>query len=164
MSDRGRGLIRGGAPLRSPLTKGTKGEGTAEPATAPFPSIALALGSISVTVNNGPSGLPAPRQPARPPARTRPRPERQQEVRSRVRPLDPFKVILHNDDQNTMEHVVESLVECVSGLNVPRATEIMLEAHNTGRAVVVICPLELAELYRDRLKSRGLTVSIERDQ
>ena len=31
-----------------------------------------------------------------------------------------------------------------------------------GRAVVITCPLEQAELYRDRLQSFGLGVSIER--
>ena len=90
-------------------------------------------------------------------------PRREQHTRSRVRPLDPFKVILHNDDHNTMDHVVRSLVRSVPTLSVQRATEIMLEAHNTGRAVVVTCPLELAELYRDRLQSCGLTATIERD-
>jgi ATP-dependent Clp protease adaptor protein ClpS len=38
----------------------------------------------------------------------------------------------------------------------------MLEAHNHGKAIVTTCPLELAELYRDRLESYGLTASIEK--
>jgi ATP-dependent Clp protease adaptor protein ClpS len=38
----------------------------------------------------------------------------------------------------------------------------MLEAHNSGKAVVTTCPLELAELYRDRLGSFGLTATIEK--
>ena len=37
-----------------------------------------------------------------------------------------------------------------------------MEAHNHGRAVVIVCPLELAELYRDRLQSKGLTATIEK--
>jgi ATP-dependent Clp protease adapter protein ClpS len=37
----------------------------------------------------------------------------------------------------------------------------MLEAHNSGRAVVIVCPLEPAELYRDRLESCSLTATIE---
>ena len=41
------------------------------------------------------------------------------------------------------------------------ATAIMLEAHLRGRADVIACPLERAELYRDRLKSHGLTATIE---
>ncbi len=38
----------------------------------------------------------------------------------------------------------------------------MLEAHNTGRAVVIVCPLEQAELYRDRIRSFNLGVTIEK--
>jgi ATP-dependent Clp protease adapter protein ClpS len=38
----------------------------------------------------------------------------------------------------------------------------MLEAHNTGQAVVITCPLEQAELYRDRIRSYGLGVTIEK--
>jgi ATP-dependent Clp protease adapter protein ClpS len=38
----------------------------------------------------------------------------------------------------------------------------MLEAHNRGKALVTTCPLELAELYRDRLESCGLTATIEK--
>ena len=40
-------------------------------------------------------------------------------------------------------------------------TRIMLEAHLTGVALVTVCPLELAELYRERLESCGLTATIE---
>jgi ATP-dependent Clp protease adapter protein ClpS len=38
----------------------------------------------------------------------------------------------------------------------------MLDAHDNGKAVVIVCPLELAELYRERLESCGLTATIEK--
>lgn len=76
--------------------------------------------------------------------------------------LPPYSVILHNDDHNEMLYVVRSLVKSVPNLGTPRATQIMLEAHNRGKAVVTTCPLELAELYRDRLESCGLTATIEK--
>jgi ATP-dependent Clp protease adaptor protein ClpS len=76
--------------------------------------------------------------------------------------LPPWSVILHNDDHNDMLHVVRSLVKSVPKLGASRAMKIMLEAHNHGKAVVTICPLELAELYRDRLLSFGLTATIEK--
>jgi ATP-dependent Clp protease adapter protein ClpS len=38
----------------------------------------------------------------------------------------------------------------------------MIEAHLNGKAHVITCPLERAELYRDRLKSRGLRATIEK--
>ena len=76
--------------------------------------------------------------------------------------LPPYRVVLHNDDVNSMAHVVHALRASVPDLTAERATEIMLEAHANGQAEVITCPLELAELYRDRLESFGLTATIER--
>lgn len=76
--------------------------------------------------------------------------------------LPPYAVILHNDDYNEMLYVVRSIVICVPEVTAEQAVAIMLEAHHNGRALVVVCPLERAELYRDRLESRGLTATIEK--
>jgi ATP-dependent Clp protease adaptor protein ClpS len=76
--------------------------------------------------------------------------------------LPPYAVILHNDDHNEMLYVVRSLVLCVPEVTADQAVAIMMEAHEQGRALVVVCPLERAELYRDRLESRGLTATIEK--
>ena len=75
--------------------------------------------------------------------------------------LPPYKVLLHNDDHNSMDHVVRSLLRSVPKLSRMRAIQIMLEAHNSGVALVIVCPLEQAELFRDRLESCGLTATIE---
>jgi ATP-dependent Clp protease adaptor protein ClpS len=75
--------------------------------------------------------------------------------------LPPYRVVLHNDDHNTMDHVVRSLLRSVPSLTVERAAEIMLEAHNHGSATVIVCPKEAAEHYRDALESCGLTATIE---
>jgi ATP-dependent Clp protease adaptor protein ClpS len=61
-----------------------------------------------------------------------------------------------------MIHVVRPLIKSVPNLGTTRATKIMLEAHNRGKAIVTTCPLELAELYRERLESFGLTATIEK--
>jgi len=87
------------------------------------------------------------------------RPEPDVETRRRV--LPPYRVVLHNDDYNTMDHVVRALVRSIHGMSTQRATLIMLEAHFRGRAEATICPLELAELYRDRLRSYNLTATVE---
>ena len=76
--------------------------------------------------------------------------------------LQPFSVILHNDDVHSMDFVVAALLRSVETLGKEDAMSIMLEAHNTGRAVVITCPLEHAELYRDRLRSFNLGVTIEK--
>lgn len=71
-----------------------------------------------------------------------------------------FKVLLHNDDRNTMEHVVGSLLR-VFGFERKECERIMLEAHTSGVALCIIEPLEQAELHRDRLESLSLTATIE---
>ena len=75
--------------------------------------------------------------------------------------IPPYRVVLHNDDHNTMDHVVESLVQCVPSLTVEAAAAIMFEAHNEGQATVIECPREAAEHYREALEARGLTATIE---
>ncbi len=49
----------------------------------------------------------------------------------------------------------------IPGMTLKKATAIMWEAHSKGRAVVKSCHKELAELYEERLRREGLTVSIE---
>ena len=76
--------------------------------------------------------------------------------------LPPYRLMLHNDDVNSMDHVVEALLRCVPELPPEEAVRIMLAAHSDGVALVLVCPLERAELYRDRLEQQGLTATIER--
>ena len=78
-----------------------------------------------------------------------------------TRLLPPYRVIIHNYDHNPMDHVVRSLLRCVPSLTTERAAEIMLEAHNHGRATVITCPKEAAEHYRDGLESCGITATME---
>jgi ATP-dependent Clp protease adaptor protein ClpS len=44
---------------------------------------------------------------------------------------------------------------------VKKATRVMWEAHTKGQAVAQTCHEELAELYEDRLREKGLITSIE---
>ena len=83
-------------------------------------------------------------------------------LRTLAQILPPYSVILHNDEVHSMDYVVGALMKSVSSLAAEEATAIMLEAHNNGLAVVVTCPLEQAELYRDRLRTYSLGVTIEK--
>ena len=76
--------------------------------------------------------------------------------------LPPYAVILHNDDVNEMAYVARALLKSVPELGQEEAVRIMLEAHNNGTAVVIVCPLERAELYRDRIRSFSIGCTIER--
>lgn len=75
-----------------------------------------------------------------------------------------YRVLLHNDDFNSMEYVVESLVQTVPSLTIPQAVDIMMQAHNAGTAMVITCAFEHAEFYCESLRSKGLTSSIEADE
>lgn len=73
-----------------------------------------------------------------------------------------FKVLLHNDDRNTMEHVVNALMH-VFPFSRPVCERIMMKAHHDGVALCTVEPLEQAELHRDQLQSFSLVATIEPD-
>src|SRR3954454_3845778 len=75
-------------------------------------------------------------------------------------PLKPWKVLLHNDDKNTRQDVVEAIVE-LTPLNEQEATVRMDEADKTGVALLLTTHKERAELYQEQFKSKGMTVTIE---
>ncbi|MCR8539069.1 MAG: ATP-dependent Clp protease adapter ClpS [Prochlorococcus marinus CUG1439] len=74
-----------------------------------------------------------------------------------------YKVLLHNDPVNSMEYVTISLRQVVPQLSEQDAIAIMLEAHNTGVGLVIVCDLEPAEFYSESLKSKGISSSIEKE-
>jgi len=80
----------------------------------------------------------------------------------RVRKPSPrYKVLLHNDPVNSMEYVVATLRHVVPSLSEQDAIAVMLEAHNTGIGLVIVCDIEPAEFYSETLKAKGLTSTIE---
>lgn len=81
-------------------------------------------------------------------------------VEHRATTLPRYKVLLHNDDRNTMEHVVRALM-AVFKFERDVCERIMWEAHTTGVALCAVEPLEQAELHRDQLQSSSLTATIE---
>ena len=96
-------------------------------------------------------------EPAEAPTR---RPDLEWETLRRL--LPPYNVILHNDDVNDMVWVIQSLLICVPSLSQDEAFDIMMQAHTHGEALVITCPLEQAELYRERLEGRRLTATIRK--
>jgi len=93
---------------------------------------------------------------------TSPSREAEQEQQTAYDFLPRYSVILHNDERNAMDFVVASLLKSVSSLSTAEAISIMLEAHREGKAVVILCPLEHAELYRDRIRTFGLAATTEK--
>ena len=83
----------------------------------------------------------------------------------RVRKQSPrYKVLLHNDPVNTMEYVVTTLQQVVPQLSEQDAMAVMMEAHNTGVGLVIVCDIEPAEFYCETLKAKGLTSTIEPEE
>lgn len=74
----------------------------------------------------------------------------QAETRTRIKPSEQvkeppmFRVIYINDNQTTMEFVVESLMEFFD-YSAETATQITVDIHETGSAVVAVLPYEIAE-------------------
>jgi len=71
-----------------------------------------------------------------------------------------WKVLLHNDNKNQAQYVVDTIVEL---LKVPTlvATEMMYEAHSKKVSLLVTTYKERAELYQEQFTSKKLTVTIE---
>lgn len=80
--------------------------------------------------------------------------------RQRVRkPYPHFKVIVLDDDVNTYQHVVESLVRHLPGMQPDRAWELAHRIDSEGSAVVWSGPQEQAELHHQQLGAEGLTMA-----
>ena len=80
------------------------------------------------------------------------------------KPSPRYRVLLHNDPVNSMEYVVTSLREVVPSLSEQDAMAVMLEAHNSGVGLVIVCDIEPAEFYCESLKAKGLTSTIEPEE
>lgn len=83
-------------------------------------------------------------------------------VRERLRlrqPYPDFKVVVLDDDFNTFQHVVESLVRIIPGMLADKAWELAHRIDGEGSAVVWCGPQEQAELYHQQLGAAGLTMA-----
>ena len=78
----------------------------------------------------------------------------------RPRLLPPFRVLLHNDDANDVEHVVRSIVK-LTPLTLEDAVEKTWEAHSTGVSLLLVTHGERAELYCEQFATFKLTVTCE---
>lgn len=75
--------------------------------------------------------------------------------------LSGWNVLLWNDEVHSMDYVVAVLVKII-GLTIEPAVNIMLQAHETGKAVAYTGAKEIAEAHRDGLEQYGLTATLSR--
>jgi ATP-dependent Clp protease adaptor protein ClpS len=77
-----------------------------------------------------------------------------------VRPDRPWLVIVWNDPVNLMSYVTY-VFQKLFGYSKEKATKLMLDVHQKGRAVVNSGPRERAELDVTRLHEHGLWATME---
>lgn len=77
-----------------------------------------------------------------------------EETDTRTERQPPYAVILHNDDVNTFEFVVDVLRK-VFNFPLEKAFLHTLEAHEKGRSIVWVGAREVAELKADQIHSCG---------
>ncbi|MEX2628001.1 MAG: ATP-dependent Clp protease adapter ClpS [Ilumatobacteraceae bacterium] len=74
----------------------------------------------------------------------------------------PWVVIVWNDPINLMSYVTYVLQK-LFGYSLEKATELMLDVHHKGRAVVASGAREQAEMHVFRLHEHGLWATMEHD-
>jgi ATP-dependent Clp protease adaptor protein ClpS len=79
-----------------------------------------------------------------------------------VRVDRPYVVIVWNDPINLMSYVTHVLQK-LFGYSLEKATELMLDVHHKGKAVVASAAREQAELHVFRLHEHGLWATMEHD-
>ncbi|HLG67906.1 MAG TPA: ATP-dependent Clp protease adaptor ClpS [Acidimicrobiales bacterium] len=73
---------------------------------------------------------------------------------------DLWAVVVWNDDVNTFAHVIKALMEILHHPR-PRAEQLTLLIHNTGKALVAIRPKDEAEAAVHGFHSRGIQATLE---
>lgn len=71
------------------------------------------------------------------------------------------QVVLYNDDVNSFDHVVESLM-VVFGHTVELSVKLAMEAHTSGRTIAEVENASRAIAHKEQLISLGLTAEVER--
>ena len=75
----------------------------------------------------------------------------------------PWVVIVWNDPINLMSYVT-MVLQKLFGYSLEKATSLMLDVHEKGRAVVSSGPREKAELDVSRLHEHGLWATMQHDE
>lgn len=73
---------------------------------------------------------------------------------------DPAELIVYNDDFNTFDWVIQSLIEILKHTH-EQAEQLSLIIHFTGKATVKTAPLKVLKPMKSALVDRGLSAVIE---
>ena len=86
-----------------------------------------------------------------------------EEVKEETDNNSPNVVIVHNDDYNTFDHVIDCLVK-ICKMSKEKATECSLIIHYKGKCVVAEGSDEYLKKIKLKLRWEGLTVTMENAQ
>jgi len=79
----------------------------------------------------------------------------------KVEQLPPWKVLLHNDDINTAEKVINKVQEILK-FDEKKAVKVVIEADRNGIALLLLTHQEKAELIVESFESCQITVTAEK--
>jgi len=74
--------------------------------------------------------------------------------------LPPYRVLLHNDDVNTFEHVIKAILKLTT-LPPHEAILKTIEADESGVALLLVTHRERAELYVEQFATLSINVTME---
>jgi ATP-dependent Clp protease adapter protein ClpS len=72
----------------------------------------------------------------------------------------PFQVVLHNDNHNTGDHVMQCLMS-IFGHSRDLAMKLMMEAHNSGKTIAQVEDYDSAMQHANQLMQAGLIAEAE---
>ena len=96
------------------------------------------------------------------PTTLEPRGSKEPDIDELVASDRPWIVIVWNDPVNLMSYVTYVLQK-LFGYSLEKATELMLDVHNKGKAVVANGSREKAEMHVFRLHEHGLWATMQKD-
>ena len=70
-----------------------------------------------------------------------------------------YKVIVLDDDFNTIQHVQKCILKYIPNMTPTLAFNLTMQVHHEGQAIVWVGPQEPAELYHMQLEREGLTMA-----
>lgn len=71
-----------------------------------------------------------------------------------------YRLVLHNDNHNTFEWVIETLVD-VCKHSVEQAEQCSYIIHSKGKYAVKTAPLNILKVMKDAITERGINATIE---
>lgn len=83
------------------------------------------------------------------------------QLQPKIEQMPPYKIILHNDEINTAEYVVNKVQE-ITKLEEEIAAKRVIEAHQKGQAPLLTTHKEKAELFVEMFGSCKITVTMEK--